>query len=369
MCAAGSLQYYGGKMLFRTLKQVISELRPRRQPSAIVLATIRSAFELGDLGAAEQAVDAVLAGDPAHIEALFYRGLIDFRRRSFVSALAAFRRAAKCVPASPDYQYRMATCCYMLGDSAQARILCEAALKLHPDFVHAHTMLAQLSLPGPNYTDVLTGIHRRLAPRTYLEIGVATGATIALAGADTAAIGVDPEPKLVKPLGSHVRIFPLTSDEFFKQHDVAREFGDRPVDLAFIDGMHHFEFALRDFIAIERYCTSSSTVLLHDCCPLNRETAERERITTFWSGDIWRLVLALKKYRPDLSIHTIAAAPTGLTIVRNLDAGSHILSERMDEIVSEFLAVDYSVLDADKPGALNLFPNDWLQIESLLAEA
>ena len=41
-------------------------------------------------------------------------------------------------------------------------------------------------------------------------------------------------------------LFPQTSDEFFARNDVGAELGGLPVDLAFIDGMHHFEFALRD---------------------------------------------------------------------------------------------------------------------------
>ena len=31
-------------------------------------------------------------------------------------------------------------------------------------------------------------------------------------------------------------------------------------DLAFIDGMHHFEFALRDFANLERHCAPGSTM-------------------------------------------------------------------------------------------------------------
>jgi hypothetical protein len=85
-----------------------------------------------------------------------------------------------------------------------------------------------------------------------------------------------------------------------------------------------------------------------------------------WSGDVWRLLLVLKKYRPDLAIHTIATAPTGLTIIRQLDPASRVLAERMEEIVEEFLAIDYSVLNDDKPIKLNLVPNDWQQIERLL---
>jgi len=41
----------------------------------------------------------------------------------------------------------------------------------------------------------------------------------------------------------------------------------------------------------------------------------------------------------------------------------------MNEIVAEFLAVDYDVLGADKPSMLNLFPNDAVRISALLSDA
>src|SRR5262249_26303853 len=149
-------------------------------------------------------------------------------------------------------------------------------------------------------------------------------------------------------LGANATVYEMTSDEFFARHDVRGKLGG-PIELAFIDGMHHFEFALRDFINIEKSCTPDSTVLFHDAYPLDRATAERERRTGFWSGDIWRFVLALRKYRPDLRVHTIASAPTGLGVIRGLDPSSRVLGERYAEIEREFLALDYSVLDADKP--------------------
>ncbi len=228
-----------------------------------------------------------------------------------------------------------------------------------------HNRLAQLALPGPSYLHALAAIHAQLKPRTYLEIGVANGDTLALAHPATRALGIDPAPQPRKPPGPNARIYALTSDEFFAQVDVPAELGGLPVDLAFIDGMHLFEFALRDFIAIERHCVRGSAVLVHDTYPLNRVTAARERTTHFWSGDIWRFVLALKKYRPDLAIHTIGAMPTGLTVIRNLDPGSRVLAEKRDAIIDEFLALDYGTLDADKPAALNLVPNETGRVRAL----
>jgi hypothetical protein len=248
-------------------------------------------------------------------------------------------------------------------DAAKTDTLAHAA---GGDLRREHNRLAELALPGPAYVHALATIHAKLKPRTYLEIGVSKGVTLALASPSTRALGVDPEPQLHEPPGPNARIYPLTSDEFFAEVDVAGELDGMPLDLAFIDGLHLFEFALRDFIAIEPLCTRASTVLVHDTYPLNRMTAARERTTQFWSGDIWRLVLILKKYRPDLAVHTIGAMPTGLTVIRNLDPSSRVLGERQDEIVAEFLALDYSTLDEDKPAALNLVPNEPERIRALL---
>jgi len=85
-----------------------------------------------------------------------------------------------------------------------------------------------------------------------------------------------------------------------------------------------------------------------------------------WSGDIWRLIVLLKKYRPDLSISTIGTPPTGLGLVRNLDPNSRFLFDHNDRLCEEFLALDYSYLDEDMPGKLNLFPNEWGKIRALI---
>jgi hypothetical protein len=130
--------------------------------------------------------------------------------------------------------------------------------------------------------------------------------------------------------------------------------------------MHHFEFALRDFMNTEALCAPSSTILIHDVYPIDERTAARERVTEFWSGDIWRLVLLLRRHRPDLAVHTIAAPPTGLALVRNLDPESSYIRDHLEELVRDYLGVEFSVLDGCKAEQLALVPNDWPQIRALL---
>jgi tetratricopeptide (TPR) repeat protein len=293
-------------------------------------------------------------------------GQAEFDDGSIESALAAFGQAIALDPGNADIHYAIAKCQHALGNQRAMHASFQAALAANINHLPTHQLLSQIACPGPPYRERIADIHAYLRPKTYLEIGVHRGKTIALAGPETLAIGVDPEPRIEVPLGPNVHIHAERSDAFFARGDLAAIFGHRALDLAFIDGMHNFEFALRDFIGVERLAAQTSTVLVHDTFPLNRATAERDRITTFWSGDIWRMVLALKKYRPDLRIHTIATAPTGLTMIRGLDPESRVLGEQLDAIVAEFLALDYGAIERVKAAAVNLMPNDWALISAAL---
>jgi hypothetical protein len=282
-------------------------------------------------------------------------------------ALWHLARAARVEASDPGFLCVVALAASRAGDRNQAARLCELARELDPELGAAHELLAGLFMHGEDYFGVLERLHKHLRPSTYVEIGVATGVSLRLVQPGTAALGVDPQPVIAFPLPEGARVFSETSDEFFARHDVRAELGGLPVDLALIDGMHHFEYALRDFINLERLCGPESTILIHDCFPYDRLTARRERVTGFWSGDVWRLVVLLKKYRPDLSIHTIATPPTGLGMVRRLDPSSRFLQENLQRLCEEFLALDYGFLGKDRAAELNLFPNDWGKIRALLS--
>lgn len=257
----------------------------------------------------------------------------------------------------------------LLGRRQRAVELCHTALQTEDysiPHLRAHLMLAELEFGGEDYFRLLARIHEHVKPATYLEIGIAEGESFEIVRPETLALGVDPNPRLRKPLGPRQRVFAQTSDDFFKKCDVLSELGGKALDLAFIDGMHQVEFAFRDFINTERYCTPDSIIFIHDVYPIDEMSAARERSSYFWTGDIWRLVLLLKKYRPDLAVNTIGVRPTGLAMVQNLDPHSRILRERQQEIMAEFLALDISVLEGQKKEMLNYFPNDWASISRLI---
>jgi predicted O-methyltransferase YrrM len=163
------------------------------------------------------------------------------------------------------------------------------------------------------YLEFLRRLHQLLQPRSYLEIGVRHGKSLALASAP--AIGIDPRPELTSELGPAAHVIPTTSDAFFAAGDGLDHLPDRTIDLAFIDGMHLFEYAFRDFVNVERYCTPGSVVVLDDMLPRTPLEAARRRRTKAWTGDVWKVMPVLAEQRPDLVLLPVAVRPTGVLVV------------------------------------------------------
>ncbi len=220
-----------------------------------------------------------------------------------------------------------------------------------------------------NYFDLLARIHKAVRPRTYVEVGMHTGRSLELAVPETLILGIDPVPAVRTKINDTAQLFFETSDDFFANHDVAALLGGRPIDLAFIDGMHLFEFALRDFRNIERNAATTSTVMVHDCFPLDAASATRERGGDTWTGDTWKLVPCLRELRPDLEIITVAVKPSGLTIIRGLDPTSTVLWDRYDEALARFGNMKFAEIEGRQETALNVVANDWDAIAAHLPDS
>jgi tetratricopeptide (TPR) repeat protein len=254
------------------------------------------------------------------------------------------------------------------GRSSEAAASLRRLIAVEPDFPGALQSLAQLVFPGPPYRDVLRRVHERLRPRTYLEIGVEHGTTLALAIHSERAVGVDPVPRPpARELPPGARVLSLTSDAFFANHRRQDLFGDRTVDLAFIDGMHWYEYALRDFHNVERWCAPSSTIVLHDCLPPSAIAAARERRTNFWVGDTWKALEYLIRERPDLQIAIVPAYPSGLVLVQHLDPAYSITSGELAARSASYLSLEYPYEAGAWPSSYPIVPNDEAQLARLLA--
>jgi len=269
-------------------------------------------------------------------------------------------------PADADHFVAIGDVHRLLGERDQAAANYQEALKLNRDQVRAHIGLATLRMSGDFYYDWLQRLYTALAPKSVLEIGVADGASLARVPAPAIAIGVDPKPKLMYPPKTQAHVFPETSDEFFARRGPDAVLAGGPVDIGFIDGLHLYEQSLKDFINLEQYCGPRSVILMHDTVPLDEATQSRACDTQFHTGDVWKTVLCLKHYRPDLNIFTIAAPWTGLTVIAGLDPSSRILADKYDEAVARFIETPYSEIEDNLWPALNIVANDWRAVEARL---
>ncbi len=308
----------------------------------------------------------VLALEPDHAEALHLLGVTHGQRGDNQGALALFRRAIEQRGDVAIYHLNMARALSKLGDKAGMVEALQRTIALDGRDSVARQLLAEQLMPGPGYMDILKRLHDWLQPTSYLEIGVESGRSLALALPPTRAIGIDPAPKIEYPFAAATRVLPVTSDDFFARHDPAKEFGHPVIDLAFIDGLHLFEQTLRDFINVERHCGAKSVVLVHDCLPVDEVSAARQRETTFWTGDVWKLVPALLRWRGDLEIRTIATRPSGLAMITHLDPASRVLSENYEAVVAQFMTMATPLGADEQDRLLARSVNDLAELEGYL---
>jgi hypothetical protein len=210
-----------------------------------------------------------------------------------------------------------------------------------------------LSTEAVHYLDFLRGVHEVLAPPTYLEIGVRHGDSLALTRSTSA--GVDPEFRLTVDLPEDVALFRETSDEYFDRADPLEPFAGRPVGFSFIDGLHLAEFALRDFVNVERHADWTSAIVFDDVFPQEPEWATRERETRAWTGDVYKLLEVLDRHRPDLIRLRVDTEPSGLLLVLGLDPSNTVLADRYDDIVADLVVPDPQEVPQavlDRKGAL-----------------
>lgn len=269
-------------------------------------------------------------------------------------------------PPREDYFLAVGDAHRLLGENEKAAASYNAALAINRNLVQAHIGLATMRLPGDFYYKWLDRLYTALKPETVIEIGIAEGQSLAYLRPPTLAIGVDPNPLPLVSLKTKAHIFRETSDEFFRNRRPEALLWGKPLSIGFIDGLHLFEQALKDFINLERYCGPRSVILFHDTIPLDEATQSRAMDTQFHTGDVWKAVVCLKHFRPDLDIFTIATPWTGLTVVTGFDPSARGLADRYDEAVSRFINMPFSDIEHRMDTALNIVPNDWSAVEARL---
>ena len=187
-----------------------------------------------------------------------------------------------------------------------------------------------------NVHETLDQIHDLVRPSVYFEVGLGKGDALLLSRPTSHAIGIDPRPlRGLFEAHPHISFFQGTSDAFFDNPANLERHGCRDVDMAFIDGMHLFEYALRDFRNTERLMRPEGVIFLHDLLPPYGHWAGRDNVIGYpWAGDVWKVFRILARYRPDLDLAVLLAEPTGIGMVRCLDPSNTTLWEREAEIIA-----------------------------------
>ena len=198
-----------------------------------------------------------------------------------------------------------------------------------------------------NYLGFLRALHERVY-EGYFEIGTRGGDSLALS--QSPSIAIDPYFQLGKdPIGKKdfCLIFQETSDSFFENR-MPRLSGLK-CQLAFIDGMHLFEYALRDFINLAKISSKKALFLFHDPIPWTFKMTTRNYKakelhlgkSEAWTGDIWKLVHILIDAGLKNNISLLSSAPSGILAVLNPDKKIITKLEKdYDKICAKWLNVE-----------------------------
>jgi hypothetical protein len=201
----------------------------------------------------------------------------------------------------------------------------------------------------------------------YLEIGV-FNAHIFFKVKSNFKVAVDPEFRfdglrkagkmLVNPYNFYNRYFEKTSDDFFGE-DAPALLENKKIDIALIDGMHEYAYALRDVENTLRYMSESAVIIMHDCNPQTKQSSvsfsewKANHFEGIWNGDVWKAIVHLRSLRNDINVFVLDC-DHGLGIITRKNPESK-LGFRQEEIPG----LRYEDLDENRKVWLNLKPENY----------
>lgn len=160
------------------------------------------------------------------------------------------------------------------------------------------------------------------APTSYLEVGVQRGTTLRDVVADV-RVGVDPFPKFAtRRLPRGLTFHRSTSDEYFAVLDPTARF-----DVVFLDGLHEWRQTYKDLLSALPRLAAGGAVLIDDTVPADEVSAIPDMARSYalrserglpgrpWHGDVWKVVMVMARYHPELRWSTIVEFGNPQTLV------------------------------------------------------
>ena len=200
--------------------------------------------------------------------------------------------------------------------------------------------------------------------KTYLEIGVSTG-RVFFSILSTSKYAVDPLFKFSRwkvfrrtiknPTNIFNKYYTSTSDDFFSKQ-APEIFSQKRINVCLVDGMHEYDFALRDIENALKYLEDDGVIIVHDCNPVTEKmgsTFEEWKGRGYdgeWNGDVWKAILHLRCTRNDVHV-----------FVLDCDYGLGIITKGKPENnltlpVDSIAKLSYQDFHANRESWLNLKP-------------
>jgi len=154
-----------------------------------------------------------------------------------------------------------------------------------------------------HHSDLIVQLVKSVNCRTYLELGIYDGSTLARVGETVPrVIGVDiKDLRINKNIGE----FHLSTTQDFLQ-----SFNDM-VDVIFIDADHSFESVREDFESALKLLNEFGIIILHDTDPISEKYLDKG-----YCGDSYKMLDWLEDNHPEMSVITLPISEAGLTIIK-----------------------------------------------------
>ena len=216
---------------------------------------------------------------------------------------------------------------------------------------------------------VLKALSERKNLKNYLEIGVFNG-HIFFKINSWFKVAVDPYfafdglrklgKSLLQPANFKNQYFEKPSDDFFEQNAPV-VFADKKIELALIDGMHEYDFVLRDAQNTLKYLDEKGVIILHDCNPVTATSAVSHQAWVdnghqgVWNGDVWKMIVFFRSFHPELDV-----------FVLDCDHGLGVITKKPTENRLHFTeeqirGFSYEDLAQNRQAWLDLKPADYFE--------